>query len=357
MVEEARVQMQPTIFVSTPLEDDQVVRIIAAAEGRATVVHEPDLLPPIRYVADHKGCADFVRTPEQQARWKARLAEADFLWDIPPLDSVQMTSTEWAPKLQWVQTTSSGVGPMIEKLGLATSAAIISTAKGIHAEPLSEFVLLALLMHVKRLRHLQSEQTAHRWQRYCGDALAGKTIAIVGAGEVGHRVAQVCKFMGMRVLAMSRRLTPSEGRLRGYDGVFSRTQLAEVFATADAVVLAVPHTSETERMIDAEILAAMKSDAILVNIARGQVVDESALIDAVQNHRIGFAALDVAQTEPLPADSPLWDHPNVLISPHSASTVVDENRKITDIFIHNLKCLLDNQLGSMKNVFDKSQLY
>ena len=136
--------MQPTIFISTPLEDDQVVRIIAAAEGRAIVVHEPDLLPPIRYVADHKGRADFVRTPEQQARWKARLAEADFLWDLPPLGNLPMSGTAWAPKLQWVQTTSSGVGPMIEKLGLANSAVIVSTAKGIHAGPLSEFVLLAM---------------------------------------------------------------------------------------------------------------------------------------------------------------------------------------------------------------------
>ncbi|MCZ6859730.1 MAG: D-2-hydroxyacid dehydrogenase [Alphaproteobacteria bacterium] len=349
--------MQPTVFIATPLEDDQVVRIFAAAEGRAIVVHEPDLLPPVRYVADHKGRADFVRTAEQQERWKARLAEADFLWDIPPLDGLPLLGRKWAPKLQWVQTTSSGVGPTIEKSGLAESGAIVTTAKGIHAEPLSEFVLLAILMHVKRLRHLQAEQAAHRWQRYCGEALTGKTVAIVGAGEVGHRVAQVCKFMGMRVLAMSRRLTANEGQARGYDGVFSRTQMAEVFATADAVVLAVPHTSETERMIDAEKLAAMKPDAILVNIARGQVVDESALIDAVQNHRIGFAALDVAQTEPLPVDSPLWDHPNVLISPHSASTVVDENRKITDIFIHNMECLLDNRQSNMKNVFDKSQLY
>lgn len=348
--------MQPTLFISTPLEDDQVGRILAAAKGRATVVHEPDLLPPIRYIADHKGCAEFVRTPEQQERWKARLAEAEFLWDIPPIDGLPMCRA-WAPKLQWVQTTSSGVGPMIENAGLANRDVIITTAKGIHAEPLSEFVLLAILMHFKRLRHLQSEQAAHHWRRYCGEALNGKTIAIVGAGEVGHRVAQVCKFIGMRVLAMSRRLTRSEGQARGYDGVFTRTQLAKVFAEADAVVLAVPHTSETEQMIDAEIIAAMKSDAILVNIARGQVVDETALIDAVQNRRIGFAALDVAQTEPLPADSPLWDQPNVLISPHSASTVANENSKITDIFIHNLNCLLDHRPSSMKNVFDKSHLY
>ncbi len=96
--------MQPAKFISTPLEDDQVIRIIAAADDRATVVHEPDLLPPIRYVADHKGCADFVRTPEQQARWKARLAEADFLWDIPPLDNLPAFGTAWAPKLKGSST-------------------------------------------------------------------------------------------------------------------------------------------------------------------------------------------------------------------------------------------------------------
>ena len=348
--------MQPTIFIATPLEDDQVTRISAAADGRAVVIHEPDLLPPVRYIADHKGSEEFVRTAEQQARWKARLAGADILWDLPTLDSPPKSRMDWAPKLQWIQTTSSGVGPTIRNMGLADSDVIISTARGIHAEPLSEFALLAILMHVKRLRHLRSEQAAHHWQRYCGESLVGKTMAIVGAGEVGHRVAQVGKFMGMRVLAMSRRLTESEGRARGYDGVFSRAQLVNVFAEADAVVLCVPHTSETEQMIDAEILAAMKPDSVLVNIARGQVIDETALVDALKDNRIGFAALDVAQTEPLPADSPLWDLPNVLISPHSASTVADENSKITDIFIHNMECLLDDRPGGMKNVFDKSHL-
>lgn len=348
--------MQPTIFFTTPVEDDQVARITAASKGRAIVTYEPDLLPPIRYVADHKGHADFHLTPKQKERWKARLAEANFLWDLPPLDSLPISGMAWAPNLRWVQTTSSGVGPTIKNFGLAQSEVIVSTAKGVHAEPLSEFVLLAILMHVKRLRHLRSEQAAHRWQRYCGEALAGKTVVIVGAGEVGHRVAQVCKFMGMRVLAMSRRLTLSEGHARGYDGIFTRAQMAEVLSQADAVVLSVPHTPETERMFDAEMIAAMTPDAILVNIARGQVVDETALINALKDNRIGFAALDVAQTEPLPADSPLWDLPNVLISPHSASTVADENKKITDIFIHNLDCLLDDRPNDMTNVFDKSQL-
>ena len=138
--------MQPTIFIATPLEDDQIARISAAAEGRAIVVHEPDLLPPVGYVADHKGREDFVRTAEQQARWKAHLADADFLGDIPPFDHPPTSRMDWAPKLQWVQTTSSGVGPTIRKAGLATSDVIISTARGIHAEPLSEFALLATLM-------------------------------------------------------------------------------------------------------------------------------------------------------------------------------------------------------------------
>jgi phosphoglycerate dehydrogenase-like enzyme len=355
--------MRPTIFISTPLEESQVQRIRSAADGRATVLYEPDLLPPTRYVADHKGCEDFVRTPEQSHRWKARLAEANFLWDIPPLPELTKSESKpgpgmtWAPNLRWVQTTSSGVGPMVKALGLAETDIIITTARGVHAGPLSEFALLAILMHFKRLKHLQSEQAAHRWERYCGEGLTGKTVAIIGAGQVGHRVAEVCQCMGMRVLAMSRSLTADEGRARGYDGVFHRDQLGEVLGQADATVLSVPHAPDTEQMFSAEILAAMKPDAVLVNIARGQVIDEGALIDALKNNRLGFAALDVAHIEPLPAESPLWDMPNVLISPHSASTVADENRRITDIFIHNLECLLENRLRGLKNVFDKSQLY
>jgi phosphoglycerate dehydrogenase-like enzyme len=204
---------------------------------------------------------------------------------------------------------------------------------------------------------LRTEQINHRWQRYCGESLVGKAVAVIGAGEVGHRVAKLCKSFGMRVAAMSRSLTEEEGARRGYDRVFRAEGMIDVMAESDAVVLCVPHTPETENMIDGPILRAMKPGCLLVNVARGQVVDEAAMIEALKSGHLGFAALDVAAIEPLPAESPLWDLPNVLISPHSASTVDKENELITDLFIHNIDCMLNGTPSQMKNHFDTSRGY
>lgn len=344
-------------FISTPLEDEQVARIRAAAAGRVDIVHEPELLPPQRYIADHKGVEGYERTGAIRNRWLARLAEADFLWDIPPLPMLPTRDLSWAPNLKWVQTTSSGVGPLVEALNFAASDAHVTTAKGIHAGPLSEFAMMAILNHVKRYAYLKAEQSRHRWERYCGESLEQKVVAIIGAGEVGHRVAERCKDFGMRVAAMSRSLTPEEGAKRGYDRVFRREDMIEVVADADAIVLCVPHTPETERMIDGAVLQAMKPGCVLVNVARGQVVDEDRMIAALKSGHIGSAALDVAAIEPLPPESPLWDLPNVLISPHSASTVERENALIADIFIHNMECMLNGTPEQMKNRFDLTKGY
>jgi phosphoglycerate dehydrogenase-like enzyme len=344
-------------FISTPLEEAQVARIRTAFSGRVDIVYEPDLLPPQRYIADHKGVDDYARTGDKRERWLTHLANADFLWDIPPLPMLPSRDLSWAPKLKWVQTTSSGVGPMIQALNFKASNILVTTAKGIHAVPLSEFVLMTILNHVKRHSFLQNEQIAHRWQRYCGESLSGKTVAIIGAGEVGHQVARRCKDFGMRVTAMSRSLTEKEGANRGYDRVFGRSDMLDVMAESDAVVLCVPHTPETENMIDGPIFKAMKPGCVLVNIARGQIVDELAMIEALKSGHLGFAALDVATIEPLPAESPLWDLPNVLISPHSASTVDTENQLIADLFIHNMDCMLNGTPNEMKNRFDTLRGY
>mgnify|MGYP006204890213 CR=1 FL=1 len=344
-------------FISTPLEDALVARIRAAVRARVEIVHEPDLLPPQRYIADHKGVEGFERSDVDRERWLTHLAEADFLWDIPPLSMLPSRDLSWAPKLKWVQTTSSGVGPLIEALNFKASNILVTTAKGIHAVPLSEFVMMAILNHVKRHSYLRTEQINHRWQRYCGESLVGKAVAVIGAGEVGHRVAKLCKSFGMRVAAMSRSLTEEEGARRGYDRVFRAEGMIDVMAESDAVVLCVPHTPETENMIDGPILRAMKPGCLLVNVARGQVVDEAAMIEALKSGHLGSAALDVAAIEPLPAESPLWDLPNVLISPHSASTVDKENELITDLFIHNIDCMLNGTPSQMKNHFDTSRGY
>jgi len=340
-----------TIFISSPLEAEHVERIRAVDRESLEVLYDPALLPPIRYKNDHKG-GPFTRNAEQAARWDVMLAQATICWDIPSAEDLKK-----ATKLRWIQTTSTGVGQSIARVGLQDSDILVTTARGVHARPLAEFVFMALLAHFRGLAHLQSEQRAHRWERYCPIEVAEKTLVIVGAGDLARGTAQVAKGLEMHVIAVARDAGKPREHGALFDAVVPYTDLHAALARADAVVLTMPHTPETERMIDAGAIAAMKPGVAFVNIARGQVVDEPALIAALRRGHIGFAALDVAEVEPLPKDSPLWDLPNVLISPHSASTVDSENARIVDIFAHNIRCWLDGRRDAMRNVLDKQRMY
>ena len=345
------------VFIATPLEQDQVDRIEAVAPDKVEVIFEPDLLPPIRYVADHKGRSDFKWTPEQEDRWRGHLGRAEILWDFPPAASDGTPGLDLTPNLKWMQTSSSGVGQSVKRLGIQDSDILITTARGVHAGPLAEFVFLALLGHVKRLPRLQAEQRAHHWERFCSDELTGKTLAVIGTGEVGRQVAAVAPAFGMRVVALARPGSNRTAEELGIETLFPAENLHDMLSEADALVLTVPHTPETEGLIDEAAFAALKPGAVLINIARGQVVDHDAMIRNLLSGRLGFAALDPFAVEPLDPASPLWDLPNVLISPHSASTAESENRKITDIFCHNLRCYLDGRHADMRNVLDKKRLY
>lgn len=347
----------PIAFITSPLEPVYVERMRAVAPGSVTILYEPDLLPPTRYVADHNGVSGFFLNKEQQKRWDANLAQADILWDFPTVPSSGPGILELVPNLRWVQTTSAGVGPRVKALGLDTSEVIVTTASGVHAKPLAEFAFMAMLTHVKDLKRIQRDQQRGHWERFCTDELDGKTLAIVGPGRIGRQVAKIGKAFGMRVLAMGSRGGGERLAELAVDALFTRDRLHEMLGLADAVVLSCPHTPETERMIDAGAFGAMKSGVTFVNIARGQVVDEPAMIQAIESGKVGFAALDVFTTEPLPADSPLWGMENVLVSPHSGSTATSENGKITDIFCHNLACYLDGRFDEMRNVLDMKRLY
>ena len=340
------------ILITSPLAPADVERIRQVAPDRLEVIYEPDLLPRTRYVADHVG-RPFTRTPEQERRWIAALASADIFWDLPRRPGDLAVSK----RLKWIQTTSTGVGQMVQALGLDKSDIVVTTARGVHAGPLAEFAFMALLIHWRGLAHLQAEQQQRHWTRYCGEEVAGRRIAIIGAGDLARGIAQRARAFELHVTAIGR----TAGKERSHDGLFdeikSREGLHAALAQADATIVTVPHTTETERMIDGAAFAAMKKSSAFINIARGQVVDEPALVEALRCGHLGFAALDVATVEPLPQDSPLWTLPNVLISPHSASTVASENTKITEIFCQNLRCWLDGRFDAMRNVFDKRVLY
>ena len=343
-------QPDHTIFLTSPLEEANIARLRAVAPERVRVIYEPELMPELRYVADHKGKPS-IRSVAQIERFRNCLAQADILFDLPSVEDLPFCA-----KLRWVQTSSTGVGPSVARLGLDKTDALITTARGVHAGPLAEFTIMALLAHFRGLASLQAEQRAHRWIRTCGEEVAGRTLVTIGAGDLARGVARIAQALRMRVIAVARDAT----KLRPdglFDEVIPGLALRDALSRADAVVVTVPDTAATAGMIGPGEIAAMKTGCAFVNIGRGTVIDEQALIVALQSGQIGFAALDVTTIEPLPPESLLWDLPNVLISPHSASTVSTENAKITDIFIANLRLFLDGKHAEMRNILDKTLLY
>jgi glyoxylate/hydroxypyruvate reductase len=335
------------VMVAAPVELEHVDRI-RAVDPRIEVLHDASLLPTPRYVSDHVG-SPMKRTPEQEARFLEMLGRAEVLFDFPSGHYRDLAQV--APRLRWLQSTSAGIGQMVKRVGLDQTDITFTTASGVHARPLADFCLMAMLMFAKNYEWMERDKKAKRWERYCGEELTGKTLAIVGAGRVGQEVARHGKRMDMRVTGMRRSNAP----LPDVDRVFDRADLHAMLKEADFLVLAAPHTPETEGMIGEPELALMKPSAVLINIGRGALVDEDALIRALQEKRLAGAALDVLREEPPPQDSPLWDMPNVIISPHSASTVTQENARITEIFCDNLRRYLNGQ--PLRNVLDKQRLY
>ena len=248
-------------------------------------------------------------------------------------------------------------GGLVHSLGFDSSDIIVTTARGVHAEALAEFVMLCVLAYTKDLPRLIRDQKAHRWERYCCRDLVGKTMLIVGAGQVGAQAGRVARAFGLRVEGVVNRKDASRAAALGTDVVLSPRDLHAALGRADYVVLSTPHTPQTDRMIDRRAFASMKPGVVVINIARGAVVDEEALIDNLRSGHVAFAGLDVVTSEPLAKGSPLWDMPNVLISPHSASTAPSENGKITDIFCRNLAAWLDQRPQDMINVLDKKRRY
>ncbi|MEZ4570156.1 MAG: NAD(P)-dependent oxidoreductase [Thermomicrobiales bacterium] len=197
-----------TIFITSPLEPEHVERLKAVDPERVEVIYEPDLLPPVRYIGDHNGIAGFELNEEQQARWDANVKRADILFDFPGGSLQGDLMADAAPNLKWVQTTSAGVGQMIVRMGLQDSDLLVTTASGVHAGPLAEYVFMVLLNQVKDMALIRKGREERTWERYCTDELEGKTLAIVGAGKIGRRVATIAGAFGMRTLATARTVTP-----------------------------------------------------------------------------------------------------------------------------------------------------
>ena len=338
------------VLIASPLEAGLAARI-QAADPRAEVQFEPDLLPPARYPADHRGDPGFRRDAEGEARWQALLDRAEVLFGVPG-DSVDALAevVTGAPRLRWIHATSAGAGEWVRQAELAPDAlerVAVTTSSGVHAVPLAEFAIFGLLAVAKDLPRLAADQRAKTWPeiRRPLRELRDQTLFLVGLGAIGRETARLGKALGMRTVGFRRTEGPPPDWV---DEVHGPQRLPELAGRADAMVVSLPMTDQTAGLVDRATIERLPSSCIFVNVGRGGVVDEPALVDALAGRRIAGAVLDVFATEPLPAGSPLWTLPNVLVTPHAAALSARENERIVELFVDNLRRYLDGRpLGNV----------
>jgi phosphoglycerate dehydrogenase-like enzyme len=332
------------VMIVTPLEAELAGRV-AAADPQVELLFDPALLPPARYPGDHGGNPAFRRDPDGEARWQAMLDRAEVLLGVPgdSADALAELLAGAAPSLRWVHATSAGAGELVRRAGLdreTLDRVAVTTSSGVHAVPLAEFAVMGLLAVAKDLPGMAAAQRARSWPtvRRPLRELHGQTLVLVGLGEIGRDVARLGKALGMRTVGVRR----GKGAPPPFtDEVHGADRLPELAGRADAMVVSLPLTRQTAGLLDRATIQRLPPGCIFVNIGRGGVVDEAALIDALRERRIAGAVLDVFATEPLPPDSPLWTLPNVLVSPHGAALSEHENERIVELFVANLRRFLD----------------
>ena len=321
-------------MIVSPLEAELAERV-AGVPAVSELLFDATLLPAPRYPNDHRG-DDFLRDAGAQRRWNAMLGRADVLFGYPEESGAGLKAAlERAPRVRFVQGTSAGMGAHLRR-GRLTAEMLarvrFASAAGVHAQMLAEFVfygLLALRKDAARLARLRAERS---WSHFAMGELEGSTLAIVGMGQIGKAVAQLARAFAMHVIAVARH---SEYQPL-IDRVYPPEDLRDALRVADAVVVTLPATDRTEKLVDAESLAALKPSALFVNVGRGSVVDQATLVAMLQSGRLAGAVLDVFEAEPLPPQHPLWTMQNVILSPHTAALSLLENRRIVDLFCNNL---------------------
>jgi phosphoglycerate dehydrogenase-like enzyme len=308
------------IVVTSPI-DEPLVEKIKAVSPRIRV-------DPVSQwvVAEKKG--DF--SGRQALDLRLQQAEVIFGW-IHQFPKNLLARTE---RLKWIQVMTAGVDRLPEEI--LKSGIRVANASGLHGAAMGEVVLEMMLMFVKDAPACMRMKQAREWRRYRPGMLRGQTVGIMGLGAVGKEIARLCKVFGMRVIGI-RRSDGAASPSPDVDRVYPREQLPELLAESDFVVLALPLTKETGGMIGEKELRGMKPTAFLINVARGAIVDEGALIRALTEKWIAGAGLDVFTREPLPPESPLYAMDNVTFSPHISGDIPDYESRAVAVFCENLR--------------------
>ncbi len=276
---------------------------------------------------------------------------------------------EAAPRLRWVQGHFAGVDQFLEHPLLRSVT--LTTSSGIHAPAMAEYILMMVLALAHRLPRMiehqrRAEWPQQRWALFVPQELRDAAIGIVGYGSIGRETARLAHAFGMRVLALKRQVDhladdgwrlPNVGDAAGeyVARFYAPDQLRTMLAECDYVAIAAPLTPETRSLLGAAEFQAMKREAVIINVARGGVIDEAALIDALRTQTIGGAALDVFEQEPLPAESPLWHLPNVILSPHVSGFTPHYDERAMALFAENLRRYVTGE--PLLNVVDVQRGY
>lgn len=283
---------------------------------------------------------------EDEDEFARGIAEAEVLLALRP------PRGHWgrARRLRLIQMPGAGVDSLLPDEELP-SRVRVANARGIHEPEMAEFTLALILALAKRIPRAAAQQARREWRVYAGLRLEGATVGILGLGAIGRSLARRCKALGMRVIGTRR----SGEAVEGVDEVLQPAETRRVLRESDVVVVVLPLTPETRGALDAEALAQMKPRALLVDVARGGIVDEAALARALEEGRLGGAAVDVFETEPLPAESPLWGAPNALITPHVAGLTRDYMSRVAAIFFENIRRLERGE--ALLNEVDRARGY
>ena len=295
-----------------------------------------------------RGSVNIVTSQDAAAfAHSAPAADAILVWSAGR-DLVQKV---WAmaPRVRWIHSRAAGLDTLLFP-ALVDSAVPLTNSSGVYSRSLGEFVAAAVLFFAKDFHRMQRNQAAGRWEQFDVEEAHGKTLGIVGYGDIGRAAARLAKALGMRVIALRRRPENSQGD-ELVDEALGTDRLLELMARSDYVVVAAPLTPDTRGLVDATAIGAMKSSAVLINVGRGAVINEAALIDALRHKRIRGAALDVFEQEPLPAGHALFALDNLLLSPHCADHTQTWIDDAMQFFTENLERFIQGE--ALLNVVEK----
>jgi phosphoglycerate dehydrogenase-like enzyme len=341
----ATVRVVPTTWISPRLRAG-----ITGADPSVELIDLDDVLQP--------SATGVVVQPDldesAQRRYDEALTSADVWFGLPRV-SLSARLIPASERLRWVHTVPAGGGTMVRELNLSPAdleRVTFTTSAGAHGRALAEFAVFGLLAGAKDLPRLRADQREHRWgEQWMMRGLHGQTVLVLGLGGIGTEVARLLQALDCRVIGVRRHPEPTQY----CDEVHGTDELPELIGRVDSMVITLPRTDATTGLVDRALLTRARPGLVIANVGRGSVIEEPALIDGLRDGTVGFACLDVTATEPLPAESPLWDMDNVLISPHTAALEPDLEDRVIGIFTDNLHRYLRGE--PMRNVVDTVEFY